>query len=120
MASGVYPDHNVFPSVLKSCTLLVDLRFGESVHGCIIRLGVDLDLYTNNALMNMYAKFQSLDVSMYDRLRGSKMNCGSKVRGHEVLDKIPQQNRNGEISSGLAGCDDVLDNANGMWIFVVM
>ncbi|KAK3190347.1 hypothetical protein Dsin_029908 [Dipteronia sinensis] len=29
MASGVHPDHNVFPSVLKSSTLLVDLRVDE-------------------------------------------------------------------------------------------
>ncbi|GAV65255.1 PPR domain-containing protein/PPR_2 domain-containing protein/DYW_deaminase domain-containing protein, partial [Cephalotus follicularis] len=60
-ASGKYPDHNVFPSVLKSCTLFMHLRLGESVHGCIIRLGMDFDLYTGNALMNMYAKFRSLE-----------------------------------------------------------
>ncbi|XP_054809729.1 putative pentatricopeptide repeat-containing protein At3g23330 isoform X4 [Prosopis cineraria] len=59
-ASGIFPDKHVFPSVLKACTLLKDLRLGESVHGCIIRLGLDFDLYTGNALMNMYSKFQSL------------------------------------------------------------
>ncbi|GMP77509.1 hypothetical protein CsSME_00033765 [Camellia sinensis var. sinensis] len=59
-ASGKYPDHNVFPFVLKPCTHLMDLRFGESVHGYIIRLGMDFDLYTGNALMNMYSKLQSL------------------------------------------------------------
>lgn len=46
ISSGKYPDHNVFPSVLKSCASLIDLRLGESVHGCIIRLGVEFDLYT--------------------------------------------------------------------------
>ena len=50
-ASGEYPDHNFFPSVLKSCTHLMHMRFGESVHGCVIRLGLDFDLYTGNALM---------------------------------------------------------------------
>ncbi|WCJ24063.1 Tetratricopeptide repeat (TPR)-like superfamily protein [Euphorbia peplus] len=57
-ASGQYPDHNVFPSVLKAATLLLDFRLGESVHACVIRLGMDFDLYTGNALMNMYGKFQ--------------------------------------------------------------
>ncbi|KAA8521468.1 hypothetical protein F0562_012141 [Nyssa sinensis] len=75
-ASGTCPDHNVFPSVLKSCTLLMDMRFGESVHGCIIRLGMDFDLYTGNALMNMYSKLQTLDV-----------NGGRRFRAAKVLDK---------------------------------
>ncbi|KAJ4968358.1 hypothetical protein NE237_015059 [Protea cynaroides] len=59
-ASGKYPDHNIFPSVLKSCASLINLKVGESVHGCIIRLGLDFDLYTGNALMNMYCKLQNL------------------------------------------------------------
>ncbi|OVA08844.1 Pentatricopeptide repeat [Macleaya cordata] len=60
-ALGKYPDHNIFPSVLKSCTSLMDFKLGESIHGCIIRLGLDFDLYTGNALMNMYCKFQSIN-----------------------------------------------------------
>ncbi|KAL5784620.1 hypothetical protein ACOSQ2_007012 [Xanthoceras sorbifolium] len=91
MASGVRPDHNVFPSVLKSCTLLVDLRFGESVHACIVRLGFDLDLYTNNALMNMYAKFQSVDMNIRDELYGLEVIGGRKIYVHEVFDRIPQR-----------------------------
>ncbi|KAF7808584.1 putative pentatricopeptide repeat-containing protein [Senna tora] len=37
-ALGIFPYQHVFPSVLKACTFLKDLRLGESVHGCIIRL----------------------------------------------------------------------------------
>lgn len=59
-AFGICPDRHVFPSVLKSCTLIRDLRFGESVHGCIVRSGMDIDLYTCNALMNLYAKLEVL------------------------------------------------------------
>ena len=70
---GVNPDKHVFPSVLKACVLLRDLRLGESVHGCIVRLGLDFDLYTGNALMNMYSKFQSLDKSCKNDLSAKKM-----------------------------------------------
>ncbi|XP_043707867.1 putative pentatricopeptide repeat-containing protein At3g23330 [Telopea speciosissima] len=59
-SSGKCPDHNIFPSLLKSCASLMNLKLGESIHGCIIRLGLDFDLYTGNALMNMYCKLQSL------------------------------------------------------------
>lgn len=40
--------------------MLGDLRLGESVHGSVVRHGIDSDLYTCNALMNMYSKFRSL------------------------------------------------------------
>lgn len=57
----------MFPSVLKACTHLRDLRLGESVHGYVVRCGLDCDLYTGNALMNMYAKLQELDdPNMFD------------------------------------------------------
>lgn len=79
LASGNYPDHNVFPSVLKSCSLMKNWRFGESVHGCIIRLGMDFDLYTCNALMNMYSKFWSLE------------HGGQRFYDSEVLDRIPER-----------------------------
>ncbi|PSS04029.1 Pentatricopeptide repeat-containing protein [Actinidia chinensis var. chinensis] len=78
-ASGEYPDHNFFPSVLKSCTHLMHMRLGESVHGCAIRLGLDFDLYTGNALMNMYSKLHSLGI-----------NGGSSSVADEVFDKSPE------------------------------
>lgn len=59
-ALGKSPDKNVFPSMLKTCAHLRDLRFGEAVHACVIRLGLDTDLFTGNALMNMYARLESL------------------------------------------------------------
>ncbi|KAI3905256.1 hypothetical protein MKW92_029072 [Papaver armeniacum] len=83
-ASGKHPDHNVFPSVLKSCTGLMDFKLGESVHGCIIRLGVDADLYTGNALMNMYCKFQSIDEGF-----GSQRSSSGNV--DSVYEKIPER-----------------------------
>ncbi|KAF3456762.1 hypothetical protein FNV43_RR01416 [Rhamnella rubrinervis] len=80
-ALGRYPDHNVFPTVLKSCTLIMDLRLGETLHGCIIRFGMDSDLYTGNALMNMYSKFQ-----------GSESN-GQIFSVPQVLDENSEQKR---------------------------
>ncbi|CAN1275347.1 Putative pentatricopeptide repeat-containing protein At3g23330 [Linum perenne] len=60
-ASGKSPDHSVFPSVLKACAFLLDMKLGEAIHGCIIRVGMDIHLTTANALLNMYAKFQRKD-----------------------------------------------------------
>jgi pentatricopeptide repeat protein len=90
-AAGKYPDCHVFPSVLKSCTMLMDLRLGESVHACVIRLGMNFDLYTGNALMNMYSKFQSLS-------KGVRL----------VFDEIPEKRKVGKFESkcesGVVSC----------------
>lgn len=67
--SGLYPDHNIFPSVVKSCTLLKSLKLGESVHACIIRVGLDVDVYTCNALMNMYSNLESLSENVEEKGR---------------------------------------------------
>ncbi|KAI3504065.1 hypothetical protein L1887_32609 [Cichorium endivia] len=58
---GIYPDHNVFPSVLKSCTHLMYFKFGESLHACVIRIGLEFDVFTGNALLNMYSKLQTFN-----------------------------------------------------------
>ncbi|XP_072986328.1 putative pentatricopeptide repeat-containing protein At3g23330 [Typha latifolia] len=49
----------VLPSVLKSCAALRDRKLGESLHGFVIRSGWSSDLYTANALMNLYCKIGS-------------------------------------------------------------
>ncbi|XVF56722.1 hypothetical protein PTKIN_Ptkin06aG0142900 [Pterospermum kingtungense] len=76
---GVYPDHRMFPFVLKACAFLKNLRLGESIHGCIIRLGLDFDLFTGNALLNMYAKLRSVEV-----------NGGRKVFTFNMVDRMPK------------------------------
>ncbi|KAK6914108.1 E+ motif, partial [Dillenia turbinata] len=63
-AFGIYPDINVFPIVVKACAALMDSKLGESIHGCIISHGVDFDLYTCNALMNLYSKLQTVNVNI--------------------------------------------------------
>ena len=53
--NGFYPDHNVYPSVIKCCTSLMWAKFGASLHGCVIRAGLEMDLFTGNTLLSMYA-----------------------------------------------------------------
>ncbi|KVH80578.1 Pentatricopeptide repeat-containing protein [Cynara cardunculus var. scolymus] len=55
---GINHDHNVFPSVLKSCTHLMYFKFGKSVHACVIRVGLEFDIFIGNALLSMYSKVQ--------------------------------------------------------------
>ncbi|KAI4369707.1 hypothetical protein MLD38_018121 [Melastoma candidum] len=50
-------NHFVFPSVVKSCAWWMDVGLGECVHGCVVKVGLEGDLYVGNALLSMYSKF---------------------------------------------------------------
>lgn len=78
---GICPDHNVFPSVLKACTLIMECKLAESVHACVITFGLESDLCTGNALMNMYFKLEG---------KGIRNEC-------KVFDKSPQSGINVDL-----------------------
>ncbi|EPS72070.1 hypothetical protein M569_02684 [Genlisea aurea] len=61
VASGMTPDSKVFPALLKTSAHLSHITLGEAVHGWVIRLGFESDLFTGNSLMNMYGKLEYLD-----------------------------------------------------------
>ncbi|KAL6185123.1 hypothetical protein ACLB2K_041258 [Fragaria x ananassa] len=71
---------NVFPSVLKCSASIGDLRFGEAVHANVVRSGVDVDMYTCNALMNMYAKLERFHAhQVFDKSARSSQSSVKKV-----------------------------------------
>ncbi|CAL5407594.1 unnamed protein product [Camellia sinensis] len=49
-----------FPSLLKSCSALSNLCYGETIHATIISLGLQFDPYITTSLINMYVKCGSL------------------------------------------------------------
>ncbi|MQL86361.1 hypothetical protein Taro_018894 [Colocasia esculenta] len=65
-ANSAAGQQHVLPSVLKACTMLGNLRLGESIHGYAVRLGLGLDLYVGNALMNMYCKLHESEGKLFD------------------------------------------------------
>ena len=56
MGSGVEPDKYTFPSVLRACAVLADVAEGQAIHREAARRGLDMDIYTRTALVDMYAK----------------------------------------------------------------
>ncbi|XP_057828968.1 uncharacterized protein LOC131040127 [Cryptomeria japonica] len=57
---GMQPDNFTFPFVLKACGSLIDLKRGKEVHSKIVKMGLDYNVYVGSALVDMYAKCQSL------------------------------------------------------------
>lgn len=52
---GMRPNEFTLSSVLKSCRNMKIFAYGGSVHGVVVKLGMEGSLYVDNALMNMYA-----------------------------------------------------------------
>ncbi|XP_004139361.1 putative pentatricopeptide repeat-containing protein At3g05240 [Cucumis sativus] len=71
---GFSPDHFTFPFVLKVCSIIDLLVYGQSVHNRIVKTGFELDVYTSSCLLNMY------------------VSCGDLNSGLKVFEFIPKWN----------------------------
>ncbi|XP_068655655.1 pentatricopeptide repeat-containing protein At5g66520-like [Aristolochia californica] len=60
-----YPDNYTLPYILKACSNLQDLRFGEQVHSHVVKLGFVCDIYVGNTLMLMYSVFGDMRAARY-------------------------------------------------------
>ncbi|XP_015061392.1 pentatricopeptide repeat-containing protein At4g14170-like [Solanum pennellii] len=60
LRSGVVPDDHTFPFVIKLCTDFGEVRKGLEVHGLLMKLGFDYDVFVNNTLMLFYGSFGDL------------------------------------------------------------
>ncbi|CAL1372817.1 unnamed protein product [Linum trigynum] len=58
------PNEFTLSAMINACTGLEDGRHGRKIHGYLIKLGYDLDLFSANALVDMYAKLGSLKDSL--------------------------------------------------------
>ncbi|PKU77366.1 pentatricopeptide repeat-containing protein At2g22410, mitochondrial [Dendrobium catenatum] len=52
----IKPDEIVIASVLSACAHLVARNLGRSVHACIRRNGITMDIFVGNTLIDMYSK----------------------------------------------------------------
>ncbi|KAF8411888.1 hypothetical protein HHK36_004446 [Tetracentron sinense] len=61
--SGLKLNSYALGSVLKACCTGFDgsKAFGEMLHGCVAKLGLDMDVFVGTALLDMYAKTGDLD-----------------------------------------------------------
>ncbi|KAF3573959.1 hypothetical protein F2Q69_00063005 [Brassica cretica] len=68
-----FPDRFTFPFVFKSCASLGSCYLGKQVHGHLFKFGPDCQVVTENALIDMYMKFDALDDA------------------HKVFDEMPEK-----------------------------
>eukprot|EP01018_Ginkgo_biloba_P030408 Gb_26155 [translate_table: standard] len=59
--ASINPDRFTFPFVLKACAGLGTLQQGKNIHTDIIRSGIELNVYVECALIDMYSKCRSME-----------------------------------------------------------
>ncbi|KAI3901377.1 hypothetical protein MKW92_024692 [Papaver armeniacum] len=57
---GIQPDNYTYPCVLKACSGSSNLRVGIQIHGAVIKVGLDSNLFVGNGLIAMYGKCDCL------------------------------------------------------------
>eukprot|EP00253_Pinus_taeda_P019276 PITA_19276 len=60
---GLRPNSFIMASVLPACAHLKSLPEGKCIHGCIIRRGFEFDVVVSTALVDMYAKCGSMEIT---------------------------------------------------------
>eukprot|EP00253_Pinus_taeda_P026704 PITA_26704 len=67
---GARPDSITISGVLPACGHLIALKWGKEIHCYLIRNGIESNLFVGNALLDMYAKCQSIEDAqlVFDKL----------------------------------------------------
>ncbi|XVE66114.1 hypothetical protein DITRI_Ditri08aG0054800 [Diplodiscus trichospermus] len=65
----VVPNQFTFASAIQACSTMGDLDLGKQMHGLVLKVGLDLDVFVSNALMDVYAKCGRIEdsVELFER-----------------------------------------------------
>ncbi|GKU92942.1 hypothetical protein SLEP1_g6595 [Rubroshorea leprosula] len=103
-SAGVSPDYYTFPFVLKACGRL---QMGHEIHSLIVKLGLDDDIYVQNALISFYGCFGLVSVArkVFDEMSERDLVSWSSMIasfanngfGYEALDLFQKMQLLGEV-----------------------
>ncbi|PSS01425.1 Pentatricopeptide repeat-containing protein [Actinidia chinensis var. chinensis] len=74
VAEGFTPDHYTFPFTLSGCAKVEAFLEGVQLHGSVVKMGLEGDLFIQNSLIHFYAE------------------CGEVDYGKKVFDKMSERN----------------------------
>ncbi|XVF47686.1 hypothetical protein PTKIN_Ptkin03bG0130700 [Pterospermum kingtungense] len=79
----VSPDEVTMASIISACAHLGALDTGKEIHHYVIQNGFNVDVYIGSALIDMYAKCGSLEMSLlvFFKLREKNLFCWNSIIG---------------------------------------
>ncbi|KAM5563189.1 pentatricopeptide repeat-containing protein [Rosa sericea] len=111
----VAPNKFTFPSVLKACSRIGNAQVGKSVHGMVVKFGLDDDEFVVSSLVRMYVmcgvmedahslfsrsvahggdlneKKQEGNVVLWNLIVDGHVRLGDFIAARELFDKMPQR-----------------------------
>ncbi|KAF3771725.1 Pentatricopeptide repeat-containing protein, partial [Nymphaea thermarum] len=60
LVGDIQPNNYSFATVQKACAGLGCVKFGSSVHACLLKMGFDLDVFVMGCVVDMYSKCGNL------------------------------------------------------------
>lgn len=86
---GVVPDKFTFPFLLSACSKILAFFEGVQVHGVIVKMGLDKDLFVANSLIHFYAECSKVDLGrkVFDKmLVRNVVSWTSLINGYSGVD----------------------------------
>lgn len=118
--SGIRPNEFSLSCMINACAGLEDSNQGRKMHGYLIKLAYDLDLFSSNSLVDMYAKVGSLEdaIHVFEEIEKPDIiswnaviaGCVLSEYHHRAIELFGKMNRSGicpnmyTISSALKAC----------------
>lgn len=118
--SGERPNEFGFSCVVNACTGSRDLEAGRQVHGVVVRTGYDKDVFTANALVDMYSKLGDIEMAaaVFEKMPAADVvswnafisGCVTHGHDHRALELLLQMKSSGlvpnvfTLSSVLKAC----------------
>lgn len=100
------PDVFTYPLLIKSCASELRLVEGSTLHGIVVRVGLDVDVFVGTALVDLYGKCKEILCArkvfdlMYERnvvswtaMFGGYLNAGDLGSAKFIFDQMPHPNR---------------------------
>lgn len=90
---GFEPSEYTFVSLLHSCSLLLDLRRGKQIHGRIVACNLGGNVFTWNALTNMYAKCGDIDRArwLFDQSVNKNVVSWNSIISGYLVNGLPEK-----------------------------
>ncbi|XP_043708432.1 pentatricopeptide repeat-containing protein At3g12770-like [Telopea speciosissima] len=82
---GIFTNRYTFPFVLKACASLGDGKKGGVIHGHVVKVGLEADLFVGNAFVAFYAKCKEIKMSrrVFDEIHNKDLvSWNSMISGY--------------------------------------
>eukprot|EP01018_Ginkgo_biloba_P035646 Gb_29801 [translate_table: standard] len=102
--AGLNGDRYSLASILSACANIAGLEMGKQVHAHISKIGLELDVFVESALVDMYGKCDSIEdarqvfdkmptenVLSWNTMVAGYAKCGNVEYAHQLFHKMPER-----------------------------